>query len=104
VPADQEHVHQGDHDRREREDLEHDLAADGVEQPGGPAHRDHGGVAADRPAQPLQALGGVVQALALGGLDQHEQGGPEQPARQADPFPAEHEPQQAADAGHDSLP
>ena len=47
VPADQEHVHQRDHDRHEREDLEDDLAADGLQQPGRPAHRDDRRVAAE---------------------------------------------------------
>ncbi|WP_344934284.1 hypothetical protein [Actinoplanes nipponensis] len=102
MPADEEHVHQRDDDRREREDLEDDLPADRAEQPGRPAHRDHRGVAADRVAQPFEGLGAAVQLLALQGLDQHEQRRAQQPPGQTGALAAQQEPQQPARAGHDA--
>jgi hypothetical protein len=100
VPPDQEHAHQRNDDRHEREDLEHHLPADRLQQLGRSAHRDDSSVAADRPAQVGQVFWCVVQVLALCGLDEHQQRRAEQPPRQADAFPPEHEPQESARPGH----
>ena len=65
VPADQEHAHEPHDDVAEAADLEHDLAAHGVDAVGGAVEGDDGGVVVHRPRRRAEVGLGGVEALTL---------------------------------------